>query len=713
METTQQQLSPQLPLSKASPIIQHALAPGPPPDSPDATQTIFLNHPSARISSSPASSPRIVDPPPKRHGSVHPAMSGTMEGGGGPGANFFDDGSSESEWEDSDGDVTQTFSESEGLGLKALMQGAYDGAHGSRGRSRDRGPGTALPASMQLPAHDSGLGTENEHFSSPVENKGTKRAREMSLKRLGKDNVRLVHTRSTSGTPRGSVGSNISEINSPLAELPKPLPNSRRSEAFESLPKSNSFKGRHRRNTSESVIADSIIDAHVRTMRALEALSPSASLSQAQGRSYPHSTTTSSFPKLSSFTADRHIKITPLSTVDRERPAHLPSHFIRTPYPFTAKKEFPKPKSRPRQRGIDGEDGRGSGDFERLDSGYSEQELRKEYDGRKGKHMLGLICSEGEYDLRSRIKRNEDAQGVIRSLAGSGREGKERVVWLSLQKRTWRRRNGEDARNNLVRIDVPSDLTAASPIRYGKKTKSNGGIEFDDKFFAEQLRAGHHELAGNRFARTFSARKLRRIQLGPTNTWSGCPSQDSTKGTAGLLASGEGIDVFSDSKSPFTEDGLMSLYKKPITGKARYTWVHWARRVAAPNDSQRPLAFQHYATTRPSRRRARSLDSPRKEDEKVTLCAYLHDESATVADTITTIQFVHTLSTLRILFALMLMLALSVGAALLWIFLGAAGTGWRLDLSRQRSDRVGSGMAIGILTLLLEGLGFVAWVLLS
>ncbi|CAO2654292.1 Nn.00g110250.m01.CDS01 [Neocucurbitaria sp. VM-36] len=713
METTQPQPSPQLPLSKASPIIQHAIAPGLPPDSPDATQTIFLNHPSAKISSSPASSPRIVDPPPKRHGSVHPAMSGTMEGGNGLGANFFDDESSESEWEDSDGDVTQTFSEAEDLGLKGLMQETYGDGHGPRGRSRDRGFLTTLPASMQLPAHDSGLGTENEQFSSPIENKGTKRAREMSLKRLGKDNVRLVHTQSNSGTPRGSVGSNTSEMNAALADLPKPLPNSRRSEACPNLPNSNSFKGHHRRNTSESAIADSIIDAHVRTMRALEALSPSASLSQAQGRSYPHSTTTSSFPKLSSFTAVRHIKITPLSTVDHERPAHLPSHFIKTPYPFTAKKEFPKPKSRPRQRGVGGTDSKGAGEFERLDSGYSEQELRKEYDDRKGKHMLGLVCSEGEYDLRSRMERNEDAQGVIRSVVGSGRDSKERVVWLSLQKRAWRKRNGEDARNNLARIDVPSDLTTASPIRYGKKTRSMGEIDFDDMYFAERLRASHHELAGSWITRTFSARKLRRIQLGQTSTWSGCTSQEPTRGTAGLLARGEGIDIFSDSRSPFTEDGLMKLYAKPTTGKARYTWVHWARRVAASNDSQRPLPLQQYLPTRSSRRRARSLDSPPNEDEKLTLCAYLHDESTTTPDTVTTIQFVHTLSTLRVLFALMLMLALSVVAALLWIFLGAAGTGWRLDLSRQRSDRVGSGIAIGVLALLLEGLAFVAWVLLS
>lgn len=76
----------------------------------------------------------------------------------------------------------------------------------------------------------------------------------------------------------------------------------------------------------------------------------------------------------------------------------------------------------------------------------------------------------------------------------------------------------------------------------------------------------------------------------------------------------------------------------------------------------------------------------------------------------TTIQFVQAYSTLRILSVLALMLLFSVAAALLWIFVGTAGSGIRSNESNQRSDRVGSGMAIGILVLLIESLGFGAWV---
>jgi hypothetical protein len=161
------------------------------------------------------------------------------------------------------------------------------------------------------------------------------------------------------------------------------------------------------------------------------------------------------------------------------------------------------------------------------------------------------------------------------------------------------------------------------------------------------------------------------------------------------LAVGEGIYPSDDVRSPFTEESLMKLYKKPATGEARYTWVHWARRLAASNN------VAHHAS-HPSYSHAHYLN-----------LAENPTHSTSSSDTITTIQFLYSPSKLRILFALTLMLTLSVLAALLWIFLGAAGTGWRLDLSRQRSDRVGSGMAAGVLVLLVESVGFAAWVAFS
>ncbi|KAI8939069.1 hypothetical protein NX059_004908 [Plenodomus lindquistii] len=690
-------------LSGAPPMEQNPVSPLFSPTTPDATQTIFLNDPSARISSSPASSPRIVDPLPTRRGSIHPTMSKTMELGMNPGADFFDDGSSGSEWEDSEGDLTQSFPAVERIGLGSLIHGLESNEDRvSRGRSRERDDITALPSYHALPVHlDSGLG-----ISSPAEYTETRRARPMSLKRLGRDDVQVVHNRSSGGTPRsfGTPRSSLRSINSnassPVAELRTPFQVTR-PEPVAIRPRSNSYQGHLRNNTSDSMLADSIINAHATTMRALEALSgsPVQSTSDQPDKTFFRSTTSSDFPRYKSFTDSRHIRMSPLSTVDHERPAHLPGHFIKTPYPFTAKKEFPKPKQRPRQC-----------ELTRLDSGYDD-EVHPGFDAKKGKHVLGLPTSGGDIDLRSRLQRNEDAQGVIRSRAGSGIESRECVVWLSLQRQVPTRTLGTCTHRKLVSVDVPSSL-AVNADHGSKKGRLVGDIEFDDKVFAERLRAGHRQMAGNWVARALSARKLRYIQLGQTGVWSGAVVPNSNFGVSGLLAVGDGTDSSADSRSPFTEDGLMKLFHSPKTGQARYTWVHWARRVATSNQTSHvPSTLEHIAnhTSR------KGPDSPFRVNEKANFGPFADDAaiSNSPSDTMTTIQFVHSLSIRRILAALALMLALSALAALLWVFLGARGSGWRVDQTLQRSDRVGPAMAIGILALLLESLVFGAWVWFS
>ncbi|KAF1834872.1 hypothetical protein BDW02DRAFT_468660, partial [Decorospora gaudefroyi] len=555
METSQLQSAPRPASSKASPLKQHPVLPALPPNPVDATQTIFLKHPSARLSSSPASSPRIVDPSPKRRGSVHPAMSETMERGLVPGADFFDDGSSDSEWEDSEGDVTQMSPTSEGPGLRSLVHDANEkDASVGRGRSRERSTITALP-SFPLPVHDSGLGIEydeadGEQASSPLDSKGPKRARQMSLRRLNMNNVRLVQTRSSAGTPRDSLQSYDSDSASAIADLAKPFtfPDPRHSkDSPTALPQSSSLHKHHRRNTSDSMIADSIINAHVTTMRALESLnlSPTSSVSAPHGHTYLHSaTTTTDVPKAaSSLSTSRHVTLSPLSTAGSNRPAHLPGHYIKNSYLFTAKKEFPKPKSRPRQRGMHpGVHARQTEEYARLDSSRGDGEVQTPYDDRKGKHVLGLVTSAGDIDLRSRLERNQSAQGLARSRTDSGTESSESVVWVSVRKRTW------------------------------GKSKA---VDFDDKFFAERLRAAQRELAGSWARRMFSARKLDCIQLCQTNVWSGTtpPTTQSVNGcrsaASGLLAVGAGTD---ESRALFSESSLMGLYKRPATGKARYTW---------------------------------------------------------------------------------------------------------------------------------------------
>jgi hypothetical protein len=230
----------------------------------------------------------------------------------------------------------------------------------------------------------------------------------------------------------------------------------------------------------------------------------------------------------------------------------------------------------------------------------------------------------------------------------------------------------------LVRINIPGNLAMSNE----KNTTLYQNTDFDDTYLAHCLRDAHHELAGCWLRRVFSARKLRYIQLGQTSIWSGTCTQETSRTLSGLLAAGKGTLSPCDTRSPFTEQSLMTLYKKPKTGKARYTWVHWARRVAASNNRH-------------------ASDKAR--------CSFVSPPS----EGNTTVRFVHGLSTFRILAGIVLMLLLSVAATVLWVFFGTSGGTWSSDVSEQRSGRVGSAMAIGVLALLLEGLGFGAWVAFS
>jgi hypothetical protein len=120
------------------------------------------------------------------------------------------------------------------------MVGMDDGR--SRGRSRQRSMGTALPTMFnQPPTEDSGPRvTDNDNpLSSSWDVQNPKKARQMSLQRLTKNNVRVVNVRTSTSTPRESLKNNVSEIKGTFSELPKPFPNS----ASVGLSRGESFKG--------------------------------------------------------------------------------------------------------------------------------------------------------------------------------------------------------------------------------------------------------------------------------------------------------------------------------------------------------------------------------------------------------------------------------------------------------------------------------------
>ncbi|KAI1673351.1 hypothetical protein L13192_00098 [Pyrenophora tritici-repentis] len=578
METTQPQEAQKTAASKASPLKRHPIVQAVPSSPPMVTQTIFLDHPSARLSSSPASSPRIVEPSPTRRGSVHPVMSETMERGLLPGADFFDDGSSDSEWEDSEGDITQIFSLDERYSLRSPPHAIEDQVDSAgRGRSRERSTITSLPHLSGLSSlHDPGLGIRyNEANGEKIEGKGPKRARQMSLRRLNMDNIRVVQTGSRVGTPRESLRSAGSDAPS-LAHVNQPFPHSAQFRHNEDAPTQHSptSKRRYRRNTSESMIADSIINAHVMTMRALESLnSPVGSISLPSTQQ--HHTFPRSGPK--SLSTSRHITLSPLSIAQhssKNRPPRLPAHFIKTTYPFSAKKQFPKPKSRPRRRGLSDSFkrwGEYEEEYTRLDSAYGGKLDNEDGDGKgrysdaKGKYVLGLVdgSAAADVDMRSRMQRNESAQGVVRgSTGGSGNEGEdEGVVWVGM------RRDGCFNEKNI------------KPSRWARREDVLQRIDFDDAFFAYELRNVYHELSGSWLRRTFGAKTLSHIRLSQYPLWSGTTTAlpATHHPLHGLLATTAHDHSLPHTNAnepitPFNETALLSLFHRPKSGRKRYSW---------------------------------------------------------------------------------------------------------------------------------------------
>ncbi|KAJ4303488.1 hypothetical protein N0V90_002383 [Kalmusia sp. IMI 367209] len=520
-------------------------------------------------------------------------MSNLIIQGNQPGVNFFEDSSGDdSEWEDDNG--TRNFSETErpgsrGSGDVLSNNGIQEEEEeeGERGRQRHSEFMTALPPfDNRLPTHYSIATTATEEPSTPKRDPPN-HARQLSLRRVSRIKVVDNHSSGSQGgnTPRDSILSNASSD-----ILPRPLNVSRSLEdhAISGTPSSHND---HRTNTSESLRAGIVLEAHIRTMQALESMLPS-SPPASRPSILDHT-------KQRSFSEGRHVKILPIQTqdLDPNRPPNLPEHFIKTPYPFSAKKEFPKPDKRLQRRDTD-------------------IPPFTNHDSTKGKHILGIAASDGDYDLRSRLERNKDAQGLLRSRSDATTSRPERldsvrstngagesIVYLSLR----RNRRADSIADRLEQLAIPSGLVTTSPEphararnashspakEYRNQEKAGIAVDFDDMFFALKLRAAYRNLAGPWALRALSARRLRCIRLNRISAWSGAKVRpEPSEGASGeLLAARRGLaSPSSTSSSPFTEHRLLSLYRRPKTGKARYTWVHWARRVAAANaDAEREV----------------------------------------------------------------------------------------------------------------------------
>lgn len=136
----------------------------------------------------------------------------------------------------------------------------------------------------------------------------------------------------------------------------------------------------------------------------------------------------------------------------------------------------------------------------------------------------------------------------------------------------------------------------------------------------------------------------------------------------------------------FTEQRMMDLWRAPSKGGKKYEWVEWIRRLP---------------------RHTEGLDS---EEEKIAL------------------ELVEGWGVGRVAVAVVLVVLLSMLATLLWILMGSEGSvmlqngamiGLPMELRLKSSGyrgagmRVGTGLAFGLLVLLLGWTGVGAWILLS
>jgi hypothetical protein len=431
---------------------------------------------------------------------------------------------------------------------------------------------------------------------------------------------------------------------------------------------------------------------------------------------------------------------------DPDRPPNLPAHFIRTPYPFTKHKEFSKPRPQPTLR----KESRTVSGPPRMPYIHTNQLKAKQIFGLapsasdqwsvKGKQVLGLVADGEEFNIRTRrgkivarpaqkgefaggsimyVRRAPSSRGTRKRVASTTNTGAvarkgnaiksesfaESTLFLSL-----RHRAGEKGVSNKIeRIVVPSSLATHKPTSSnGKKNDpahAHGHhspmLDFDDQLFAERLRAAYKKLAGSWLKRTFNARTIKYIHLNRVGVWSAADSTTSNSAVENSLDTflmASRVSDTQDTQNPFTEQKLWDLYRNPSQGKARYACVLWARKVASCNDfPPSPLSSS------PNRAKPSSTRDAEKEQ-----AADLYDDSSHIFPNarLLTLQFIHSFSLLRIILALSVSVLLSVAAALLWIFLGQSA---RLD-TRSRGERVGPGVLIAVLVLLVEMVVFAGWV---
>ncbi|KAK4539237.1 hypothetical protein LTR36_000865 [Oleoguttula mirabilis] len=247
------------------------------------------------------------------------------------------------------------------------------------------------------------------------------------------------------------------------------------------------------------------------------------------------------------------------------------------------------------------------------------------------------------------------------------------------------RRCNRNSMRKVTSLTIPAsnDFSAIRSYSGGEKERPFKAIDFDDAEFFRQLRACYRELSGP--MRFLSARSLARIAV------SGPASKAADAGYGWIhQPRSPRVLAYRGLSDTFSEEKILQHYRKPVLGRSRYAFVHWAHRLAAAPPVRTPQADDNIEAT-VERDLVRRMEQPEG------------------------LEFVVSWSISRILLALLLVLVVSTAAALLWIFLGKNTTGGQLPHGgfRDAGDRVSAGVVMGICILLLGLSGIAGWLGIS
>jgi len=267
-----------------------------------------------------------------------------------------------------------------------------------------------------------------------------------------------------------------------------------------------------------------------------------------------------------------------------------------------------------------------------------------------------------------------------------------------------------------------------------KDAKTNLDSGFDDMDLFEAVRNEYKKLAGP--WRVFSAKTLRRITVGYSSACTlhydpqDCALHATARSPRYLASRGLG--------DTFSENEALQHFRRPRLGRNKYAWVHWGRRLAGVTDahttslpelspeSKEAEVSENNGPNPPAkspRHWPDSVEWGRRKSGAVpvpplpTDLIYVKDfETLSCEDGAVAcspgLELVKGWSVLRILVVFMLTLVLAIAAVLLWTFLGVSDDASIVGF-RDAGSRVGSGLLLGVLVLIMGWTGMAGWMGLS